>query len=136
MTLPPHPLTLTLLILLAGCATRNKPSQEGTDVEGSSFVGVHPEIDNRIRYVKHHLERTPDGRLAVTVVLESRAEDDLVVIATMDWFTNDGRHLERGDSRTILIPQGGTHVYKDSAFSAEAGKFHLALRPAATHREG
>lgn len=130
---------LTVICLLAamtlGCRTRNKPSQEGKDVEGSVPVAMHPEIDNRIRYVKHHTERTPDGRYGVAVTIESRAEKDMSVIATMDWFANDGRHLERADSRNVLIPRGGTIVYKDSAFHPEAAKFHLALRPASTKRK-
>jgi hypothetical protein len=124
-----------LLALSLGCATRNKPSQEGTDVEAAALVSAHPEIDHRIRYVKHQVERTPDGRFAITVVLESSAEDDLSVIGTTDWFAADGRHLERGDSLNFLIARGGTYVYKDSAFHPEAAKFHLALRPASTKRK-
>ena len=130
--------TAALLILAAlafGCRTRNKPSQEGEDVEGAVPVAMHPEIDNRIRYVKHHNERTPDGRFGVAVVIESRAEKDMSVISTMDWFAADGRHLERSDSRNVLIPRGGTIVYRDSAFPPEAAKFHLALRPASMKRK-
>jgi len=130
---------LTVICLLAalavGCRSRNKPSKQGEDVEGTSPVAMHPEIDNRIRAVKHHMERTPDGRLAVAVTIESRAEKDMAVITTMDWFAEDGRQIERSDSRNILIPRGGTIVYKDSAFSPEAASFHLALRPASTKRK-
>lgn len=124
-----RPILLCLLAaLVLGCRTRNKPAREGEDIEGSVPVAMHPKIDNRIRYVKHQMERTPDGRLAVAITLESRAKSDISVIATLDWFAADGRHLERSDSRNVLIPGGGTIVYRDSTFNPEAAKFHLALR--------
>ena len=129
--------TFILLAALAAvaCSQRNRVARQSEDVEGNAPVAIHPDIDHLVRYVKHSQERLPDGRLAIKVVLASRSGKDRALIAHSEWLDGNRMPLERSDSRSLLIPSGGTIVYEDTSFTPEAERFNVSIRPASTKRK-
>ena len=130
-----RPTVLLLAFACAvACADRNRAARQGEDPEAGSVVVIHPGIDNRVRYVKHDVGRTDDGRLSIVVVLGSRSERDRALVVDTQWFDRKGIPIERSTARQILIPRGGTYVYEDTSYSPEAERFSVSVRQAETKR--
>ena len=127
--------TIPILLLLVACTDRNKVAREGEDVEAQAPVAVHPDINRRIRYVKHSQRRLPDGRLAIRVVLASKSTKDRPLILRTSWLDEIDDVIEQSDERQVLIPSGGTVVFEDVSWSPRAKKFNVAVRPASTKRK-
>lgn len=127
--------TIPLLLLLVACNERNKVAREGEDVEAAAPVAIHPDINRRIRYVKHSQRRLPDGRLAIRVVLESRSTKDRPLILRTSWLDDIDDVIEQSDERQVLIPTGGTVVFEDVSWSPRATNFNVAVRAASTKRK-
>jgi len=125
---------LVAVLALAACSARNRPARADKDIEAASVVAVHPDIDNRIRVVKYSTHRTPDGRLAISVVLSSSMGKDHSLILTTDWLDDNGAILERSTPRQQLIPSGGTIVVEEESWTTEATRFTLQVRSASTKR--
>jgi hypothetical protein len=126
--------TLLLALLLGACAQHNRAAKR-EEFEPPIPVVVHPDIDQRVRYVRHTQERLPDGRLAIRVVLSSHSGEDLALIAETDWLKGDNAPVERSVSRSLLIPSGGTVVYEDDSYSPDVERFTVSVRPASTKRK-
>ena len=130
-------LSLILVLWAAACASskRNVPAKQGEIGEAGSPLVVHPDLDKQISYVRHTTNRTDDGRMTIALIIASRDDEDLVLVARTDWFDARGDIVEQSEARPILIASGQTYVYEDSSFSPEAARFGVSLRPATTDRK-
>ena len=125
-----------LATMVAACNYRNEPAMEDEDLEGRNAVVVHESIDHTVKYVKHAVGYTDDGRMRIQVVLSSKAGKDLALILTAQWFDGGGAVLEQSTPRPMVIPTGGTLVYEDTAFTTGAVYFNVQVRPSNTTRKG
>lgn len=130
-------LVLSLVLVIAACkgSKRNVPAKQGELGEVGSPLVVHPDIDKQIRYVRHSTNRTDDGRMTIALIIASRDDEDLVLVARTDWFDKEGAVVEQSAAHPILIASGQTYVYEDSSFSPDAMRFGVSLRPATTKRK-
>jgi len=127
---------LLALVLVAACAdSRNRAPLQGEDVEAENVVSIHPGIDNRVRYVKHSVGRTEDGRMSIVVVLDSRSRRDRALVVDTQWFDDEGNTIERGTPRQILIPRGQNFIYRDTSYATEATSFSVSVRQAEPRRK-
>lgn len=113
-----------LLILAAACASSSSSKRESPKPP----VTIHPNIRQAIHLAGFEQRRTEDGRLAIKMILSNRGTKDRPVIVTADWLDTKGSHLERSTPRKVLVPRGGTYIYEDAAFSAEAVRCEIAVR--------
>jgi hypothetical protein len=128
-------LTVTIA-LVAACNYRNEPAIEDEDLEGKHAVVIHESIDHTVKYVKHAVGYTDDGRMRIQVVLSSKAGKDRALILTTQWFDGGSAVVEQSTPRPMVIPTGGTLVFEDTAFTTEAVYFNVQVRPAETSRKG
>ena len=117
------------------CNYRNEPANQDADLEGEHAVVVHESIDHTVKYVKHAVGYTDDGRMRIQVVLSSKAGKDRALILTTQWFDGGGAVVEESTPRQMVIPTGGTLVFEDAAFTTEAVYFNVQVRPAETSRK-
>ncbi|MHC4938175.1 MAG: hypothetical protein ACYTHK_04330 [Planctomycetota bacterium] len=126
--------TIALLLLIAACSSRAKPTKQGKWPEGVSPMTVHNKIDHKVRMSNFDMGRMDDGRMHIKVVIENRSKKDIPVIAYTDWMDRDGNVIERSNDIPIVLPSGTTKVYEDSSWSARAELFSVSVRPANTKR--
>ena len=126
---------LLLLVLVAlACSRRNRPTREGSFPEAVSPVTVHTKINGRIKMTTFTTSHTDDGRLEIAVVLQNSATKPMTVVAYTDWLDRDRNIIMHGNDETLVIPSGGTVMYRDSAWDTTAETFSVAVRPAQTKR--
>ncbi|MHC4953241.1 MAG: putative periplasmic lipoprotein [Planctomycetota bacterium] len=129
-------LAILLLVLVSlACSRRNRPTREGSFPEAVSPVTVHTKINGRIKMTTFNTSHTEDGRLEIQVVLQNSATKPMTVVCYTDWLDRDRNIIRHGNDETLVIPSGGTVMYKDTAWDANAETFSVAVRPAHTKRK-